>query len=49
VNPPKYIFMRVQNYYDQRNNGLTFLERRYYMSIPGTAGNMLIQNPEYAK
>ncbi|MCU0456742.1 MAG: RagB/SusD family nutrient uptake outer membrane protein [Bacteroidales bacterium] len=47
VNPPKYIFMRVHNYYDDRANGLTFVERRYYMSIPGVSGNMLIQNPEY--
>ena len=49
VNPPKYIFMRVHNYYDQRSNGLTFVERRYYVSIPGIAGNKLIQNPEYSK
>lgn len=47
VNPPKYIFMRVHNYYDDRANGLTFVERRYYMSIPGVSGNNLIQNPEY--
>lgn len=47
VNPPKYIFMRVHNYYDDRANGLTFVERRYYMSIPGVSGNKLIQNPEY--
>jgi hypothetical protein len=49
VNPPTYIFMRVQNYYDQRNNGFNFVPRRYYQSIPGTSGNNLIQNPEYSK
>jgi len=49
VTPPTYIFIRAQNYYDQRANGFEFVERSYYESIPGTAGTMLIQNPEYAK
>jgi hypothetical protein len=47
VNPPKYIFMRVHNYYDDRSAGLTFTERSYYLSIPDVAGNKLIQNPQY--
>jgi hypothetical protein len=46
-NPPKYVFLRALNYYDNVNNGLTFLPRRYYLEIPGVATNKLIQNPEY--
>ncbi len=47
VNPPKYIFLRVHNYYDNAANGLTFTPRMYYLSIPGVSTNKLIQNPEY--
>ncbi len=47
VNPPKYIFMRVHNYYDDRAVGRTFTEQRYYLAIPDVAGNKLIQNPQY--
>jgi starch-binding outer membrane protein, SusD/RagB family len=47
VNPPKYVFLRAYNYYDNAVNGLQFLPRRYYQSIPGVASNKLIQNPEY--
>jgi len=47
VNPPKYVFLRVHNYYDNAANGLTFPQRNYYMSIPGVSTNKLIQNPEY--
>jgi hypothetical protein len=46
-NPPKYVFLRALNYYDNANNGLTFRARQYYLSIPGVATNKLIQNPEY--
>lgn len=46
-NPPKYIFLRVTNYYDQAANGRTFDTRTYYGSIPGVATNNLIQNPGY--
>ena len=46
-NPPKYVFMRASDYYDNNNNGLTFQQRRYYLDIPGVATNKLIQNPEY--
>jgi hypothetical protein len=47
VNPPKYVFLRVYNYYDQAANGLTFNPRQYYLSIPGVSTNKLVQNPEY--
>jgi len=47
VNPPKYIFLRVHNYYDNAANGLTFTPRMYYLEIPGVSTNKLIQNPEY--
>ena len=46
-NPPKYVFLRVHNYYDNAANGLTFSQRMYYLSIPGVSTNKLIQNPEY--
>ena len=40
----KYIFVRQ---YASRTTGRTFTERNYYKSIPGTAANYLIQNPQY--
>jgi len=46
-NPPKYVFLRTQNYYDDSQNGLTFTQRSYYKSVPGVSVNKLIQNPEY--
>ena len=46
-NPPKYVFLRALNYYDNSNQGLTFQPRQYYLSVPGVATNLLIQNPEY--
>jgi len=46
-NPPKYVFLRAHNYFDNANNGLTFQQRRYYLDIPGVSTNKLIQNPEY--
>jgi hypothetical protein len=46
-NPPKYAFLRVQNYYDDAANGLTFSTYRYYLDIPGVSTNKLIQNPQY--
>ena len=46
-NPPKYVFLRALNYYDNSNNGLTFQPRQYYLSIPGVSTNLAIQNPEY--
>jgi starch-binding outer membrane protein, SusD/RagB family len=46
-NPPKYVFLRVINYYDQVANGRTYDATDYYHSIPGVATNKLIQNPGY--
>lgn len=46
-NPPKYVFLRAYNYYDNAVNGLTFQPNRYYQSIPGVASNKLVQNPGY--
>ena len=46
VNPPKYIFLRVNNFYDETANGVTWNpSNSYYRSIPGTSANKLIQNP----
>ena len=47
INPPKYLFLRVTNYYDQAANGRTFQPRSYYLEIPGVASNKLVQNPGY--
>jgi len=46
-NPPKYVFLRAHNYYDNAISGITFIPRRYYLDIPGISVNKLIQNPEY--
>ena len=42
---PKYIFVRVNQFHDERAGGRTFNPLNYYMEIPGTAINRLIQNP----
>jgi len=47
VNPPKYIFLRVNNFYDESANGVTWNPTSYYRSIPGTSANKLIQNPGF--
>jgi starch-binding outer membrane protein, SusD/RagB family len=47
MNPPKYVFLRVTNFYDQAAGGRTFTQQNYYGSIPGIATNNLIQNPGY--
>jgi len=48
VNPPKFIFVRVNNFYDEAANGVTWnAATAYYRSIPGTAANKLIQNPGF--
>jgi starch-binding outer membrane protein, SusD/RagB family len=44
---PKYIFVRANNYYDERSGGVTFQQMSYYKGIPGVATNNLIQNPQY--
>lgn len=45
--PPKYAFLRVNNYWDQAANGFTFQPRAYYKAIPGVETNKAVQNPEY--
>jgi hypothetical protein len=48
VNPPKYIFLRVNNFYDEAANGVTWNpSTAYYRSIPGISANKLIQNPGF--
>lgn len=44
---PKYIFVRANNYFDERNNGQNFQTMSYYKAIPGVSTNKLIQNPQY--
>ena len=44
---PKYIFVRANFYYDEYAGGRTSQTFRYYMSIPGTNTNNLIQNPQH--
>ncbi len=42
---PKYIFVRVNLYYDEQAGGRTFNPINYYFSIPGVNTNKLVQNP----
>lgn len=42
---PKYIFARVNLYYDEQAGGRTFNPINYYFSIPGVNTNKLVQNP----
>ena len=44
---PKYIFVRANNYFDERNNGQNFQIQSYYKAIPGVSANKLVQNPQY--
>jgi hypothetical protein len=44
---PKYIFVRANNYYDEKANGVVFQPMSYYKGIPGIGTNKLIQNPQY--
>lgn len=44
---PKYIFVRANNFYDERANGQNFQQWFYYRAIPGVSTNRLIQNPNY--
>lgn len=46
-NPPKYLFLRAVNYFDEAANGRTFEPQSYYLGIPGVASNNLVQNPGY--
>lgn len=43
---PKYVFARMNNYYDEADPR-TFQPREYYLAIPGTDVNKLVQNPGY--
>lgn len=47
TNPASYIFVRANFHGDELQNGRTFNPQSYYMSIPGTATNGLVQNPGY--
>ncbi|MBL7968438.1 MAG: RagB/SusD family nutrient uptake outer membrane protein [Prolixibacteraceae bacterium] len=44
---PKYIFVRANNYYDEKANGVVFQPMSYYKGIPGIGTNKLVQNPQY--
>lgn len=44
---PSYIFVRANNFYDQRANGQRFEPKSYYLPIPGISTNKLVQNPQY--
>lgn len=44
---PKYIFVRANSYFDNKDNGRRFDEKSYYLAIPGVATNGLVQNPQY--
>jgi len=44
-NPPKYVFLRIDNYQDVRNGGRTFQTRDYYQDIPGREVSGLVNNP----
>jgi hypothetical protein len=44
-NPPKYVFLRKENYQDIRAGGRTFDQNNYYNDIPGTNVSGLINNP----
>jgi hypothetical protein len=46
-NPPKYLFLRAVNYFDEAASGRTFQAQSYYLAIPGIASNLLVQNPGY--
>jgi hypothetical protein len=42
---PKFIFARVNLYYDEQAGGRTFNPNSYYFSIPGRNTNNLVPNP----
>ncbi|MDR2118067.1 MAG: RagB/SusD family nutrient uptake outer membrane protein [Tannerellaceae bacterium] len=42
---PKYVFVRVNLYYDEQAGGRTFNPNDYYFSIPGRNTSNLVQNP----
>jgi hypothetical protein len=42
---PKFVFVRVNLYYDEQAGGRTFNPNSYYFSIPGRNTNNLVPNP----
>lgn len=46
-NPPKYFFVRANNWPDNNAGGRTFETKSYYLAIPDVSTSGLIQNPEY--
>jgi len=46
-NDPKFIFARVNLYYDEMAGGRTVNPINYYCSIPSTATSLLVQNPGF--
>ena len=47
LNPPKYFAVRTYNILDVSTGGYIWNTRAYYRPIPGTASNLLVQNPLY--
>lgn len=44
-NPPKYVFLRMNNFQDVRSGGRTFQTMNYYWNIPGTDVSGIVNNP----
>jgi starch-binding outer membrane protein, SusD/RagB family len=47
ANPPKYIFVRANNWPDNNAGGRTFETKSYYKAIPDVSTSGLVQNPQY--
>jgi len=46
-NPPKYFFVRANNWPDNNAGGRTFESKSYYLAIPDVSTSGLVQNPQY--
>jgi len=46
-NPPKYFFVRANNWPDNNAGGRTFETKSYYLAIPDVSTSGLVQNPQY--
>ncbi|MCU0458805.1 MAG: RagB/SusD family nutrient uptake outer membrane protein [Bacteroidales bacterium] len=46
-NPPKYFFVRANNWPDNNAGGRTFETKSYYLPIPDISTSGLVQNPQY--
>jgi hypothetical protein len=46
-NPPKYFFVRADNWPDNNAGGRTFETKSYYLPIPDISTSGLVQNPQY--